>query len=109
MAGLCGNRKNVWFYTYLVVETLNARRKSQLGAEPLQDELLMRAQHPGDFVHRFKAAAQSALAPIIEKGSGPDHRLVPFDGVDIVAPDCTNVSMSDRGGTIDLTFTKVPY
>jgi len=36
----------------------------------------MRAQHAGDFLHRFQATAQGAEAPIVQKGLGPDYGAV---------------------------------
>jgi len=36
----------------------------------------MKAQHPGDFLHRFQTAAHGPPSPVVKKGSRPSHGAV---------------------------------
>ena len=60
-----------------VVEALHgAVGDFSLGPEPIQDQRLMGAQHPGYPFHGFQAATHGPGAPIVEKAAGPDHGFV---------------------------------
>jgi hypothetical protein len=60
-----------------VVETLDgATGDFALGPKPVQEQLLMRAERPGDLAHRLDAAAQSPPGPKVQKVAGVPDRLV---------------------------------
>ena len=46
------------------------------GSKPIKDEVFVRAEHAGDFAHGLDPAAESALTPDIQEGSGPSERAV---------------------------------
>ena len=47
-----------------------------LGLEPIEDQLLMRTEHPRHFLHGIQAAAERASRPDIQEGLGPKERAV---------------------------------
>ena len=60
-----------------VIQTLDgAAGNLALGLEPVQEQRFVRAQHPGDLLHRLESAAHGQRAPVIQKGSGPDIGFV---------------------------------
>ena len=60
-----------------VVQALDrAAGNLALGPEPVQQQVLMGAQHPRHFLHRLQAAAQGAVGPEVQKGAGPDQGAV---------------------------------
>ncbi len=65
------------YHTDFVIEPFDrAARKLPFGAEPVEQQFLMIAQHASNFLHRFESAAQGAVAPGIEKARRPEGRLV---------------------------------
>ena len=62
------------YHSNFVVEALDgAGGNFPFGPEPVQQESLVGSEHPGDSPHRLQAAALGSLAPIVEKGFGPDQ------------------------------------
>ena len=72
----CGSLGSSGHYSDLVVETFHSTRGDlTLRTKPVQNQILVSAQHAGDFSHGFYAAARSAFGRVVEKGSGPEDRL----------------------------------
>ena len=51
-------------------------RNLAFGAEPIQQEFLVGAQHASDFLHRLQTATHGPIAPVVKKSSNPDHGFV---------------------------------
>src|ERR1039458_1814227 len=61
------------YHTNLIVETLDGGAgKLSFGAKPVHQKSFMVLQHASNFLHGFQAAAQSAVAPGIQKARGPE-------------------------------------
>ena len=64
-------------YSDFVVEALDgAIGDLTFGTKPIEDQRFMSAQHLGNLFHGFEAAAHGTEAPIVEKRTGPHHRVV---------------------------------
>src|SRR5437667_11224363 len=80
----------------LVVETLDGSGgNSALSLEPIQDEVLMIAQHARDSLHRFDPRAHSIAAPPVQKDTSPEGRLVGPENLELlleqIAPDSPEI------------------
>src|ERR1019366_8936683 len=64
-------------HSNLVVEAFDSTgRNLAFGAEPVQQEFLVGAQHESDCLHRLQTATHGPIAPVVKKSSSPDHGLV---------------------------------
>ena len=65
------------YHSDFVVQALDdAAGDFAFGPKPVQQQLLMRAQHPRHFLHRLEAAAQGAPSPIVQKVAGVPDRFI---------------------------------
>jgi len=64
-------------HSNLVVEAFDSTsRNLAFGAEPVQQESLVGAQHASNFLHRLQTATHGPIAPVVKKSSSPDHGFV---------------------------------
>jgi hypothetical protein len=51
-----------------------------LGLKPVQQQVLMRVQHPRHFLHRLPATAQSRFGPDLQEVTRPGRRMMALEG-----------------------------